>query len=146
MNNLAITSINTEENMKLIKEKFGNKFSYNKFMNPNLVYFLLLNNKKIISNFSDKISSDELKKIMEKIMKYTTIENNYGINTIEGEKHFDEEIENSIYKEISEYLMSKDINCVPNFFKTKLSINFETNYSTIIDNMYYKANYKYHLF
>ena len=137
MNNLAITSINTEENMNLIKEKFGNKFSYNKFMNPNLVYFLLLNNKKIISNFSEKISSDELKKIMEKIMKYTTIENNYGINTIEGEKHFDEEIENSIYKEISEYLMSKDINCVPNFFKTKLSINFETNYSTIIDNMYY---------
>ena len=48
------------------------------------------------------------------------------------------EMDNSIYKEINEFLEQKNnINCVPDILRTKLSINFENNYSTVIDNVYY---------
>ena len=46
-------------------------------------------------------------------------------------------MDKSIYKEIKEYLNQNNKECVPNISKTKFSINFETNYSTIIDNYYY---------
>ena len=137
MNNVLIASINQEQNSNLLKEKFSNKFSYNKFMNPNPIIFLLLNNKNINSDFYDKTKLEELKKIMEKITKYSNIESNYGNDNITEIKHFDEEMDNSIFKEINQFLIEQNLKCVPNLLTTKVSINFETNYSTIIDKLYY---------
>ena len=137
MNNVLITSINQEQNSNLLKQKFSNKFSYNKFMNPNPIIFLLLNNKNINSVFYDKTKFEELKKIMEKINKYSNIESNYGNDTIREIKHLDEEMENSIFNEINQFLIEQNLKCVPNLLTTKVSINFETNYSTIINNLYY---------
>ena len=139
MTNIMITSILNENNISEIKNKFlKNKFTFNKFMNPNLVYFILTQNKSIISDFKNEKKAEEINKTFEKIMKYMSIQNNYGKEKVEEMKHIEEEIENSIYKEINLYLMQKNIfNFSPNFIRTNLSINFETNYSMLIDNIYY---------
>ena len=137
MNNVTITSINQEQNSNLIKNNISNKFNYNKFINPNFIYFILLQNKNISIDFNNKTKQDELKKMMEKISKYCLIESNYGNNDFREIKHLDEELEQSIFKEIKEDLNKNYIECVPNLLRTKLSINFETNYSTIIDNLFY---------
>ena len=137
MNNIMISSINQEQNYQLLKQKFLSKITYTKFMNPNLVYFLLLKNKNINSDFFDQSKLSELKKMNEKIMKYTIIESNYGKDKIDEIKHIDEEMNDSIYSEVNEFLIQNNMKCVPNLFRTKLSINFETNYSTVIDDIYY---------
>ena len=137
MNNVLIASINQEQNSNLMKEKFSNKLSYNKYINPNPIIFLLLNNKNINSVFNDKTKLEEMKKIMEKITKYSNIESNYGNDNIAEIKHLDEEMDNSIFKEINEFLINQNLKCVPNLLTTKVSINFETNYSTVIDKLYY---------
>ena len=137
LNNVTIASINQEEDFNLIKNDFSNKLSYNKFINPNFIYFILLKNKNINITFKEETKIDELKKMMEKVAKYCIIESYYGDNDFSKIKHLDEEIELSIYKEIKEKLTENYVECVPNLLRTKLSINFETNYSTIIDNLYY---------
>ena len=137
LNNVTIASINQEEDLNLIKNDFSNKLSYNKFINPNFIYFILLKNKNINITFKEETKIDELKKMMEKVAKYCIIESYYGDNDFSKIKHLDEEIELSIYKEIKEKLSENYVECVPNLLRTKLSINFETNYSTIIDNLYY---------
>ena len=138
MNNVMISSINQEQNINLIKNNFSEKFSYTKFMNPNLVYFVLMQTKNINSYFYNNAKYEELKKMNEKIMKYINIESNYGKEKVGEIKYLEEEMDNSIYKEINEFLEQKNnINCVPDILRTKLSINFENNYSTIIDNVYY---------
>ena len=137
MNNVTITSINQEQNSNLIKNNFSNKFSYNKFINPNFIYFILLQNKNINIIFNNETKQDELKKMMEKISKYCIIESNYGNSDSHEIKHLNEEIEQSIYKEIKQNLTENNLECVPNLLRTKLSINFETNYSTVIDKLFY---------
>ena len=137
MNNVTITSINQEQNLNLIKNNYSNKFSYNKFINPNFIYFILLQNKNINIKFNNETKQDELKKMMEKISKYCLIESNYGNGDFQEIKHLEEEMEESIYKEIKQNLKENYIECVPNLLRTKLSINFETNYSTIIDKLFY---------
>ena len=138
MTNIMINSIIPAQDISEIKNKFLNKFTYNKFMNPNLIYITLIQNKTIKSDFHDVKKLEEINKTCEKIMKYMNIQINYGKEQIEEMKHIEEEIENSIYKEINLYLMQKNIfNYAPNFLRTNLSINFETNYSMIIDNVYF---------
>ena len=138
MNNLMITSINQEQNLQLIKNNFLKKFSYNKFINQNFVYFILLQCKNINSDFIYKEKLEELKSMQEKMMKYINIESNYGKDIIGEINYFEEEMENSLFKEIQEFLKNKEnLNCAPNFLRSKLSINFENNFSTLIDNIYY---------
>ena len=137
MNNIMITSINQELQSQFIKKNFSSKFGYTKFMNPNLIYFLLLDNKSITSDFFDESKLEELKQMMEKMEKYSSRESNYGKDIIGGVKHIDEEMENSIYNEIKIFLEHNSLTCVPNLFKTKLTLNFETNYSTVFENFYY---------
>ena len=138
MNNVMISSINQEQIINLIKNNFGPKFSYTKFMNPNLVYFILMQTKNINSDFYDKAKYQELNKMAEKMVKYMNIESNYGKEKVGEIKHLEKEMDSSIYKEINEFLeQNNNINCVPDILRTKLSINFENNYSTIIDNVYY---------
>ena len=137
MNNLLIASINTEQNAQLLTEIFSNKICFNKYINPNQIYFLLISNKKIKSEFKDQKKFDELNKILGKIKKYSTFDNNYGKESENENKYIKEEIDKSIYGEIKEVLVKKNINCFPNTSSTKLSLNFETNYSTIIDENYY---------
>ena len=137
MNNLLIASINTEQNAQLLTEILSNKICFNKYINPNQIYFLLISNEKIKSEFKDQKKFDELNKILGKIKKYSTFDNNYGKELENENKYIKEEIDKSIYGEIKEVLVKKNINCFTNTSSTKLSLNFETNYSTIIDENYY---------
>jgi len=43
----------------------------------------------------------------------------------------------SLYEKIKKYMESNNIECNPNLLKTNLFVNFESNYSTLIDQIYY---------
>ena len=133
MDNLLITSINKEENANSIKEMLKDKINYNKYINIYSLYFLILQAKYIKSDFNDQSMKDELQLMNDKIMKYSIYE-----NTLEKSiKNIDDEIDKSIFKEIKEYLEKNNLEYSVNLFKTNLFINFENNYSTIFNGVYY---------
>ena len=147
MNNLLITTINSQENNNIIKEQIShNKINYTKFININSLYYLLLQCKNIRINFNNKSDENDLTLMSEKIMRYSIYENNLkDIRDISATglqksiKRIETEIDDSIYKEIKDILQQKNINMefIPNFFKTNLSLNFETNFSIVEDNVFY---------
>ena len=139
MNNVLIASINKEEEASLIREQFKNKISYTKYMNINSLYFLLLQSKNIKLDFPEQKKKDELQLMSEKIMKYSIYENNYGNEKplTKNVKKIENQINGSIYKEIKDFLAEKNINCLPDSSITNLFINFETNYSAFIGDIYY---------
>lgn len=47
------------------------------------------------------------------------------------------DIKQSLYKEIEKYYMTKELNSLCDLYQTKLSLNFENNYSILIENIYY---------
>ena len=146
MNNLTIISINNEDNAYSLKniindrskENRLNKKNYNKFINPGPIYSLLLDNPRIKKDLNEK-RANEIKEMKEKLWRFITLEN--GWNSIEDDKkkikdlHCD--IKDSIYDEIEKYLLSKELKCFCDLCQTNLSINFETNYSILIDEIYY---------
>ena len=150
MSNLLIASINQEQNSNELKEFFINKINYNKFINIYSIYFLLLQAKNIKLNFKDESMQKEMELMCDKIMKYSICENNYGslgTSVNKSVKRVEDEMENSIFKEIKEFLEGKRMECVPDLFKTNLFINFETNYSVVNDDVYYNiiASDKIHI-
>ena len=146
MNNLTIISVNNEDNAYSLKniindrskENRLNKKNYNKFINPGPIYSLLLDNPRIKKDLNEK-RANEIKEMKEKLWRFITLEN--GWNSIEDDKkkikdlHCD--IKDSIYDEIEKYLLSKELKCFCDLCQTNLSINFETNYSILIDEIYY---------
>ena len=137
MNNLLIASINNKEEMNILKEQITNKISYNKYINLNALYFLIIQNQNIKSIFDDDNFGKELKLMSEKITNYTSFENNYENNEKSSIKNVDEELNNSIFKQIQNFYQLYNIGCLPNLFRTNLCINFETNYSMIMNDIYY---------
>ena len=108
-------------------------------MNVNSLYFLLLQSKNIKLEFPEQKRKDELQLMSEKIMKYSLYESNYGNEKIltKNLRRIENEINESIYKEIKDFLTEKNVNCLPNSSITNLFINFETNYSAFIGDVYY---------
>ena len=147
MNHLSIITINNEEdtyalqNIINVKSKDNglNKKSYNKYINPNPIYSLIFQNTKIKNEFINQSKENELKELKEKLWRFVKLEN--GWNFIEDEKKeikdikFD--IEQSLFKEIENYFKSKDLKCLCDLYQTNLSNNFESNYSILIDDIYY---------
>ena len=133
MDNLLITSINKEESTNALKEALKNKINYDKYINIYSLYFLILQAKYIKADFNDKSMKDELQLMSDKIMKYSLYENALEKSI----KNIDNEIDNSIFKEIKEFLENNYLECSLNLFKTNLFINFENNYSTIYNGIYY---------
>ena len=75
----------------------------------------------------------------QKLWRFILMENSW--NLIEEEKKKIKEINfdlnSSIYKEIEKFFMTKEIKCLYDLYQIKLSLNFETNYSILIDGIYY---------
>ena len=147
MNSLSIITINNEEDTYILKNKINNKSkenelnkkSYNKYINPHPIYSLILDNSKIKKEFTNEEKSNELKEIKQKLWRFVIIEN--GWNFIEDEKkkikNIQFDLKNSVFKEIENFFMTKEKNCYCDLYQTNLSINFETNYSILIDDIYY---------
>ena len=137
MNNLLIASINNQEEINILKEQFMNKVSYNKYININALYFLILRCQSLKTIFDKEEFGEELKLMDQKVMKYTYFENNNGKNDKKVIKNIEQELENSIFNEIKNFYQLYEIECLPNLFQTNLCINFATNYSMIMDDIYY---------
>ena len=147
MDSLTITTVNNEDNIYILKNRIDtksndnliNKKSYDKYINPNAVYSLLLGNTNITKNFKNNIKKEELLEMNQKLWRFILIENSW--NLIEEEKKKIKEINfdlsGSIYKEIEKFFMTKEIKCLYDLYQIKLSLNFETNYSILIDGIYY---------
>ena len=144
INNLLITTINQEQNSNLIKGRFSNSINYNKYINIYALYYLLLQDKNVKMNFEKQPAmKEELQLMCDKMMKYTKFENNLRNSgkTVTKQnqtiKRIDEEIEKSIYKEIKDYLEQNSLGCSPDLYKTDIFLNFETNYSLMMGDIYY---------
>ena len=151
MENLSAITVNNEELFNLLKSKINNKsddnklykVNYNKFINPNPIYSLLFENSRIKNEFINDKKRLELTEIKEKLWKFVTIEN--GWNQIEEEKkkikkeNLKFDLKTSVFKELERFFMSKEKNefYFSDLYNTKLSINFESNYSILIGDIYY---------
>ena len=147
MENLTIITINNEKNSDLLKNMYNNdlfnekiyKPNYNKFINPYPIYSLIYENPRINGQYLNLSLKNELKEMKEKLWRFVIVEN--GWNTIEEEKKqikkINIDIDNSAYKEIENYYNSKDIETFCDLYQNKISLNFENNYSIIIDDIYY---------
>ena len=148
MENLSIITVNNEQAAYTLKNKIDSKSkenkiskkSYNKFINPNPIYYLINENTaKLRNEFINKSKFNDLREMQDKLWRFITLEN--GWNFIEDDKKkikdvkFD--LKNSVFKEIEKYFMTKELNCVCDLFQTNLSCNFESNYSILIDGIYY---------
>ena len=138
MDNLLITSINQENYNDLLKQNFAKKINYNKFINVNSLYYLLLQCNNIKIDFNDETKKNELFSMSEKVMKYSKYE--YYLENSEKSKiirNNGDEIDKSIYEEIKKHFQLNNIECSANLLKTNLFVNFESTYSMIIDQIYY---------
>ena len=147
MDTLTVITVNNEKNTYLLKNIINNesddinlfKPCYNKFINPNAIYSLISENPLINCQFTNLLRGDELKQIKEKIWRFVITENSW--NTKEEDKkqikNINFDIDNSVYKQIEKYYNTKDIKCSCDLYKNNISINFENNYSILIDDIYY---------
>ena len=143
---LTIITVNNEENTEvlknIIKEDINSelyKYNFNKYINPIPIYTLLYQNVKINNEYVDLSKKKELKEIKDNLWRFVIAENEW--NAVEEEKKKITElffnIDNSLYKEIEKYYNTKNIFCLCDLYKSNLSINFENNYSILIDDIYY---------
>ena len=151
MDNLIIVTLNNEEKSNLLKNTNNNDISnkkenylplkqlYNKYINTTSIYSLILENPNIIKEFAELNKMEELKEAKQKITRFVTEENDW--NNLEEDKKKIKKInfnlEYSLYKEIEKILNENNTGCSCNLFKKNISINFETNYSLLIDDIYY---------
>ena len=147
MNNLSIITVNNEANSytlkNIINTKSDNntlkKMSYNKFINPYPIYVLISENSRIKKEFINESKGNELKEMKEKLWRFVTAENDW--NLIENEKKKIKDLQfnlkDTVSHDIENYFMTKEIKFSYDLFQTKLSVNFESNYSILIDDIYY---------
>ena len=147
LDSLSIVTVNNEENTYVLKNIINNrsdnnainKKSYNKFINPNAIYSLLLNNANIKKEFKNKIKKEELEEINKKLWRFIQIENSWNLveEAKKKIKNINFDISQSLFKELENFFMTKEITCICDLYQINLSLNFETNYSILIDNIYY---------
>ena len=148
MDNLTIISVINDNKAEILKNIINNKSNdiilykpnYNKFINPNSIYSLIIQNSSFKEEFMNEEIKSELMETKEKLFRFVTIE--YGWNTLPDEKKkikkLNIDLKKTVFKEVENYLMkNEECNCLCDFYKTDLSINFESNYSILIDNIYY---------
>ena len=146
LDNLSILTINNEENYNLLKDIINEEeqneliISHNnKYINPYPIYSLIYENSLINKNYNDLWKPNELKELKEKLWRFIEIENGWNVKEEEKKKikNICFNIEDSIYKKIENYYNSKNIECICDLSQTNISINFENNYSILINNIYY---------
>ena len=150
MDNLTIITINNEENIYFIKNMNNNsskkkenyislKRIYNKYINPTAIYSSILQNPQINAEFLEQNKLDELKEIKQKLWRFVNIDNRWNTSEEDNKKieNIKIDIENSLYREIEQKLSINNLRCSFDLYKNNLSINFESNYSLLIDDFYY---------
>ena len=146
LENLSIITVNNEQNTYTLRNKIDinskdnqlNKISYNKFINPNHIYSLLFENKRIRKEMEQK-KDEELTEINAKLWRFVKMDSGWNFLK-ENEKkikNINFDIKQSLYKEIEKFFMTKELNCFCDLYQTILSNNFESNYSILIDEIYY---------
>ena len=75
----------------------------------------------------------------EKLWRFVTVENGWNLLLDETKKikHINCDLRESIFKEIENYFITKEINCLGDFHQMYISKNFESNYSILINDIYY---------
>ena len=147
LDNLSIITINNEKDAYTLKNKIDvksnnnslNKKSYNKFINPYPIYALLYENARIKKEFINDLKSNEITEMKEKLWRFVTVENGWNLLLDETKKikHINCDLRESIFKEIENYFITKEINCLGDFHQMYISKNFESNYSILINDIYY---------
>ena len=147
MDCLTILTINNENNAYTLKNIIDvkseknelNKKSFNKFINPYPIYSLISQNTRLNKQFSDETKDKELNEIKTKLWRIANLENDW--NLIEENKkkitNINFDIEQSLFKDIEKFYMTKEIKCLCDLYQSNISINFENNYSILIDDIYY---------
>ena len=147
LDNLSIITVNNEENTYTLKNKIDvksknnmlSKKSYNKYINPYPIYFLLIENSRLLNEFLNEAKYKEIKEMKNKIWRFVTLENGWNLLPDEKKKikKLDIDIKQSIFKDIEKFFMTKELNCLCDLYKTNLSKNFESNYSILYNDIYY---------
>ena len=146
MDTMTIITVNNKEKKDLLKNLVPStnqnselfNINYNKFINPNPIYYLINENDKINCVYNQSEKKDELIKTREKIGRFVLSEINWKEENNERKiQELDFNIEKSVFKEIKDYYNTKNINCLCDLYKNNLSFNFETGYSILIDDIYY---------
>jgi hypothetical protein len=150
MDNLSVVTVLKEDDAYYIKNIIDNsssddklyKINYSKFINPNPVYSLLLDNTRVTKVFKNEQKKLELEEMKQQLWRFVIAEN--GWNLIEEEKKkikkdkikFD--IKKSVFRDIEKVCMRNErIDFLYDFYKTNLSLNFENNYSILYEDIYY---------
>ena len=146
MDTMTIITVNNKDNTSLLgnlisayRESTSFKCYYNKFLNPNPIYYLLLENKSINDQYTQAEKQSEVQGMKDNFWRY--VNSDIGWNILEEEKkkitELDFDISDSLYKQIEDYYNTNNVQCLCDLYKNNLSINFENNYSILIDDIYY---------
>ena len=129
--NYTLLTLNTTENDK---ELNNNGIKY---INYDSIYSLLISNPQINIQFSDKKKMNELTELNKALSKF--ILNEYNWNNLKEDKktinskNININLEESLFKK----MQNNNKNIICNIQKKNISINFETNYSILLDDIYY---------
>ena len=143
LDNYTLITLNKEEDeniMNKIKDESKKeiKMENNTYINLNSIYSLLYENPKLKIELSNENKKKELEETKQKLWKF--ILNKFEWNLLEEEEKknlININIDNSLFKEIELYNKNNNIKLISDLQKKYISINFETNYSILIDDVYY---------
>ena len=147
MDNLTVITINSEKNSFLLKNMINHrednvnlfKANYNKFIDPNPIYSLVKNNPLINKQCLNESKIKELNEIEQKLWRFVKFDVSW--NEKEEEKKQIKEIkfdlDNSIYKQIEKLHQKNSAKLLCDLYKKNISVNFESIYSILIDDIYY---------
>ena len=139
LDNYSLITVNKEEEANQFKNIIKNiKMNNNKYININSIYSLLYENKDLKIKCLNESKKIELEEAKQKLWKFNI--NKYNWNLLEEEEKknlLNINIDNSLFKEIEFYNKNHNINIISDLQKKYISINFESIYSIIIDDIYY---------
>ena len=147
LNNYTIITLNNEQNINLLNNNLNNTSNSNliininnKYINQNSIYSLLYGNPNLKIEFSNNNKQKELEEIKLKLWKFNLCDYNWNIlkdNEEKKIKNIKINLDNSLFKEVEQYCKDNNKNFISDIQESNISINFEKNYSILIDDIYY---------
>ena len=145
LEDVIIITTNNEQDANKIKNLIDNSTDNNennntnnkKFININSIYSLLLEKPELFLELSDENKKKELEETKDILKNF--IINEYNWNTLEenNKKINNINIEKSLFSKIKNYIKDDAQSLKADFQKKTISINFGSNFSTLIDDVYY---------
>ena len=145
LEDVTIITTNNEQDANKIKSLIGNDSDSNEnknsndkqFININAIYSLLFEKPELLLENSDENKKRELVEVKDIFNKF--IINEYNWNTLEENKKKIKNInlENSLFLKILYHIKNNAQSLKADFQKKTISINFGSNCSILIDDIYY---------